>query len=196
MNAPDRLDSVRLPEGQTAKIKALEDGKMTNAMTYQLMREDHTLGHLLRMCVRCLLLGVGLRCRGCSLAGLGAVCGIRGLGAVSARSRRSLGAVSKPNPPVSARIPSSCNPRLLPSLPHHRELLRDPAVKFAGYKHPHPLENDILLKVQAAPGVSTTSVLSAAAARLEAELGLLASSFREQVERGAKEEGLIPTGLA
>lgn len=69
-------------------------------------------------------------------------------------------------------------------------------MRFAGYKHPHPLENDILVKVQTAAGASTTAALSAAAARLEAELGLLANSFREQVERGAREEGLIPTGFA
>ncbi len=48
MNAPDRLDSYRLPEGMP-KLTAAVDGKMPNATTFKFMREDHTLGHLLRM---------------------------------------------------------------------------------------------------------------------------------------------------
>jgi DNA-directed RNA polymerase II subunit RPB11 len=48
MNAPNRLDSCRLPEG-VAKVAAAVDGKMPNATTYTLRREDHTLGHMLRM---------------------------------------------------------------------------------------------------------------------------------------------------
>lgn len=119
MNAPDRLDAVRVPEG-LPKIAATVDGKMTNATTYRIMREDHTLGHLLRM-----------------------------------------------------------------------ELLRDPAVRFAGYKHPHPLENDILVKVQAAPGTTTTAVLSAAASRLETDFNSLQHSFREQVAAIVKKEEQI-----
>ena len=54
-------------------------------------------------------------------------------------------------------------------------------MRFAGYKHPHPLENDILLKVQAAPGSTTAGVLDGAMRRLETELALLQNSFREQV---------------
>lgn len=50
MNAPDRQDAVRLPEGMP-KVSMAVDEKMPNAATFKLAREDHTLGNLLRMCV-------------------------------------------------------------------------------------------------------------------------------------------------
>ena len=109
MNAPNRMDSVIIPEGM-AKLTATVDGKMPNAKTFRFAREDHTLGHLMRM-----------------------------------------------------------------------EMLRDPAVRFAGYKHPHPLENDILVKVQAAPGSTPGAVLSGALKRLETEVTELQSQYRTQL---------------
>ena len=75
------------------------------------------------------------------------------------------------------------------SLPPCRELLRDPAVKFAGYKHPHPLENDIQIKVQAQPGATPNEVMLSALKRLMDEATGLRDSFREQVaSQRAKEE--------
>lgn len=50
MNVPDRLDSVRVPE-DLPKITAKADAKVPNATTYTLMRECHTMGNLIRMCV-------------------------------------------------------------------------------------------------------------------------------------------------
>ena len=50
MNVPDRLDSVRVPD-DLPKITAKADAKVPNAVTYTLMRECHTIGNLLRMCV-------------------------------------------------------------------------------------------------------------------------------------------------
>ncbi len=54
-------------------------------------------------------------------------------------------------------------------------------MRFAGYKHPHPLENDIVVKVQTATGTQPTPALNDAARRLEAEFRTLLSHFREQV---------------
>jgi len=119
MNAPNRKDSCILPEG-LAKISATVDGKMANATTYKFLREDHTLGQLLRM-----------------------------------------------------------------------ELLRDPAVRFAGYKHPHPLDNDIVLKVQSAPGATPNQVLESSFKRLESEFTALQQSFRAQVIQLKKQEEQI-----
>ena len=73
MNAPDRLDSIQVPTGLSKcvcgvppfsppsllshtyrpplsdRIQIMPDEKMPNAATYRILREDHTLGHLLRM---------------------------------------------------------------------------------------------------------------------------------------------------
>jgi hypothetical protein len=84
MNAPDRLDAVRVPEGMSKcvqldgrarhtfahahlspsraraapsrsqppaprRIYLTVDEKIPNAASYKCMREDHTIGHLLRM---------------------------------------------------------------------------------------------------------------------------------------------------
>jgi DNA-directed RNA polymerase II subunit RPB11 len=48
MNAPDRLDTVRLPEG-SQKMYMTIDEKMPNAATFKVLREDHTVGNLVRM---------------------------------------------------------------------------------------------------------------------------------------------------
>lgn len=50
MNAPDRLDAIRVPAG-VKKVIATKDEKAANAYVYKVMREDHTLGNLMRMCV-------------------------------------------------------------------------------------------------------------------------------------------------
>jgi hypothetical protein len=49
MNIPDRLASVMIPEGP--RVTSVADGKMANAATFTFLREDHTLGNMLRMCV-------------------------------------------------------------------------------------------------------------------------------------------------
>jgi DNA-directed RNA polymerase II subunit RPB11 len=48
-NIPDRLASVMFPEGP--RVTSVADGKMANAATFTFLREDHTLGNMLRMCV-------------------------------------------------------------------------------------------------------------------------------------------------
>jgi DNA-directed RNA polymerase II subunit RPB11 len=110
MNAPDRLDSVRVPLDKR-KVSYEADTRVPNAGTFTLLREDHTLGHMLRM-----------------------------------------------------------------------ELLRDPSVRFAGYKHPHPLDNHIELRVQVSSSSSSApAAVRGAAERLTKEMQLLQASFREQV---------------
>lgn len=64
-----------------------------------------------------------------------------------------------------------------------RELLRDSRVKFVGYKHPHPLDNDILLRIQTAQGTAPTQALATAASRLEGEFRLMATQFASEVRR-------------
>jgi len=71
---------------------------------------------------------------------------------------------------------------------HGRELLRDFArVKFAGYKHPHPLDNDILLRIQSAVGVTPATTLTDAAKRLEDEYRTLLTQFERQVAEHTRE---------
>jgi len=76
--------------------------------------------------------------------------------------------------------------------------LRDSNVKFAGYKVPHPLENDILLKVQAHSGEYGTpnEVVQKALSRLINEVDRLRASVRNQVKsRRAQEEQLGGGGM-
>lgn len=140
MNAPDRLDSIVVPAGipkyvtnrvseratstsssvAYCRIQIVPDEKMSNAATYRVNREDHTIGHLMRM-----------------------------------------------------------------------ELLKHHKVRFAGYKHPHPLENDILIKIQTAPGYQPNAALSESAKKLEDMFALLQSDFRDQVRRLQAEEQQI-----
>ena len=61
------------------------------------------------------------------------------------------------------------------------ELLRDPRVKFAGYQHPHPLENDIILRVQTVPGTHPTVALTASIDRLQGTFRQLRDKFESQL---------------
>ena len=63
-----------------------------------------------------------------------------------------------------------------------RELLRDPRVKFSGYKHPHPLDNDIVIRVQTR-GCRPTEAFQDAAGHLEAEFRTLQTKFADEVRR-------------
>lgn len=50
MNAPNRSDSYLLPEG-AQKVTYEKDTKISNAGKFTILREDHTMGNLIRMCV-------------------------------------------------------------------------------------------------------------------------------------------------
>lgn len=62
------------------------------------------------------------------------------------------------------------------------QLLRDNKVRFAGYQHPHPLENDILVKIQASTketdNATPLSVLRSAVVALTEEVDHVQDSFR------------------
>ncbi|GAQ88981.1 DNA-directed RNA polymerase II subunit 11 [Klebsormidium nitens] len=47
-NAPDRYERFVLPEG-VSKVTRIKDTRITNAATFEVQREDHTLGNLIRM---------------------------------------------------------------------------------------------------------------------------------------------------
>ena len=51
MNAPTLYDRFIIPEGQR-KVTFVPDTKVASAGTFTVQREDHTLGNLIRMCVR------------------------------------------------------------------------------------------------------------------------------------------------
>lgn len=50
MNAPSRSDAYLLPEG-AQKVMYEKDTKISNAGKFTILREDHTMGNLIRMCV-------------------------------------------------------------------------------------------------------------------------------------------------
>jgi hypothetical protein len=53
MNAPPRSESYRLAEGERkCEWKDSANEKMPNSGTLTVNREDHTVGNLIRMCVR------------------------------------------------------------------------------------------------------------------------------------------------
>jgi DNA-directed RNA polymerase II subunit RPB11 len=51
MNAPLRSDSYLLPEG-AQKVTYDKDTKILNAGKFTILREDHTMGNLIRMYVK------------------------------------------------------------------------------------------------------------------------------------------------
>lgn len=67
------------------------------------------------------------------------------------------------------------------------QLLRDRKVKFAGYQHPHPLENDILVKIQAsadaASDATPLSVLKTAVDALKDEVDYVLDNFEGQIAK-------------
>ena len=77
-----------------------------------------------------------------------------------------------------------------------RELLRDIDVKFAGYKHPHPLDVDIVLKVQSHSSERGTpaEVVNRALGRLINEVTSIRSSVRQQILQIRQREEQIGGG--
>lgn len=61
-------------------------------------------------------------------------------------------------------------------------------MRFIGYKHPHPLENDILVKVQTDPASTPVAALQNGAKRLEGEFRELLDRFNEEVRRVEAEQ--------
>ena len=79
------------------------------------------------------------------------------------------------------------------------QLLQDPDVKFAGYKKPHPLEEDIEIKVQTSGQIAPPDAILKGCRQLNVTLSKLAEQWREEVarvtaEKEAAAEGQINTG--
>ncbi|TDH72195.1 hypothetical protein CCR75_001023 [Bremia lactucae] len=106
MNAPSRSDSYLLPEG-AQKVAYEKDTKISNAGKFTILREDHTVGNLIRM-----------------------------------------------------------------------QLLRDPNVTFSGYRHPHPLIHDIVVRVQTNDASSPVEALANSLDDLSTEFDEIAQKFR------------------
>lgn len=64
-----------------------------------------------------------------------------------------------------------------------RQLLKDPRVLFAGYKVPHPLEHNFLIKIQTVPGTSPGKALNDATSELIGEINALKNKFDMDVLR-------------
>ncbi|OZJ06604.1 hypothetical protein BZG36_00438 [Bifiguratus adelaidae] len=68
------------------------------------------------------------------------------------------------------------------------QLLKDPRVLFAGYKVPHPLEHNFIIKVQTIPSCSPEIALGEAITELIQEIGTLKNKFEMDVIRQKAEE--------
>ncbi len=72
------------------------------------------------------------------------------------------------------------------------QLLRDPAVKFAGYMHPHPLVHKINLKVQTSTSqVAPAETLSAAIEDLSNETDHLITQVSDAIEKWKRENDVM-----
>lgn len=51
MNAPQQYERFKIPPGRK-KVEVVADTKVQNAATFTMMGEEHTIGNVVRMCVR------------------------------------------------------------------------------------------------------------------------------------------------
>ncbi|RUO96736.1 hypothetical protein BC936DRAFT_141539 [Jimgerdemannia flammicorona] len=63
------------------------------------------------------------------------------------------------------------------------QLLKDPRVLFAGYKVPHPLEHNFMVRIQTIPGCSPGVALGDAVTELIQEIGALKNKLELDVIR-------------
>ena len=76
------------------------------------------------------------------------------------------------------------------------QLLRDPTVKFAGYKYPHPLVHKILLKIQTTSSQHLPmEALSAAIKDLSNETDHLITQVMEAIDKWKKENDTEMLGM-
>eukprot|EP00013_Stygamoeba_regulata_P020127 CAMPEP_0177649326 /NCGR_PEP_ID=MMETSP0447-20121125/11322_1 /TAXON_ID=0 /ORGANISM="Stygamoeba regulata, Strain BSH-02190019" /LENGTH=122 /DNA_ID=CAMNT_0019152067 /DNA_START=268 /DNA_END=636 /DNA_ORIENTATION=+ len=61
------------------------------------------------------------------------------------------------------------------------QLLRNPAVRFAGYKIPHPLEHYVVIKVQTTPESNPSQAVSFALRDINEELADIEHQFKEKL---------------
>ena len=68
-------------------------------------------------------------------------------------------------------------------------------MKFVGYKHPHPLDNDILLRIHTQQGFNPKEALVHASQRLQSEFQILTNGFGEEVKRMQREKEQLHEGM-
>ena len=168
MNAPDRMDALRLPEGIAKCVLTPLVSRF--CLCRRLRQSPPSLSQDRHRARR----------KG---AQRGALCCVaRGphRGQPHAHVRSAAAEAAPLQPPPARAHPTPLLPRLLAS---RRELLRDPRVKFSGYKHPHPLDNDIIFRVQTGPGVVPSAAFISAANHLEQEFRALQGRLAEELRR-------------
>ncbi|GBG24620.1 DNA-directed RNA polymerase II subunit RPB11 [Hondaea fermentalgiana] len=134
MNAPDREESVLLDETTEVKVGYKVDSKIVNSADFIFVKEDHTLGNMMRMYMRIAL----------------------------AKTSKS-----------------------------HRKLLEDATVRFAGYRHPHPLETLIEMKVRTDGSVTALDAIQNATTNLNKEIRLLEERFRDARDQYNESVGMM-----
>ena len=74
------------------------------------------------------------------------------------------------------------------------QLLRDPGVRFAGYKMPHPLENKCLIKIQTHDGANHNPIaaMKNAIDTLAAEFDHIDRCVREEIQKRKNAAGAEP----
>ncbi|KAJ8324397.1 hypothetical protein BDV3_005143 [Batrachochytrium dendrobatidis] len=122
-NAPPTWELLLVPEGMK-KISMEMDTKIPNAATFTVLKEDHTLGNILRM-----------------------------------------------------------------------QLLKNPKVIFAGYKVPHPLEHQFILKIQTTPDTTPADVLQQEVANLIQEVGTIKLKFENALTVRSMDPGDAPAAM-
>jgi DNA-directed RNA polymerase II subunit RPB11 len=71
----------------------------------------------------------------------------------------------------------------LTSLVHRRRLLKDPAVLFAGYRVPHPLNPVVEIKVQTTDVKSPLDVVKETLSALHRESDMMREMFKDEVSK-------------
>lgn len=67
---------------------------------------------------------------------------------------------------------------IISQLVYYRQLLKDPKVLFAGYKIPHPLQHEFVLRIQTTSDYSPQEALMNSIKDLISEIALLEERFR------------------
>ncbi len=73
----------------------------------------------------------------------------------------------------------TCGSKIVHYFSLYSQLLHDPQVLFAGYKVPHPLEHNFVLRVQTTPDYSPQEALSNAITDLISEVTTLEVKFKD-----------------
>ena len=68
------------------------------------------------------------------------------------------------------------------------QLFRDPSVTFAAYQHPHPLRDDIVVKIQTNDTSNPKKAFKVAIDTLQEEVQKLSQDFAALVEAKKKED--------